>query len=178
MNKKAVNLGIVMGVIGILLFLLMAILEPGMVLSSVLGLASFAVAIILPIIFIRKEREAQGGFIRFGEAFKIGFFGLLIGGLIGVAFQILYTQVIDPEFGARMTANSLEMTNSFMEGNMSDEVRETQLREMETKMEGQYTVAGMLKTFGFVAIFYAVLSLILAAILKRNPEGNAETLDV
>ena len=173
MNKKALNLGILMGVIGILLFLLIAIIEPGMVLSSVLGLAGFAFAIILPIIFIRKEREAQGGFITFGDAFKIGFFGLVIGGLIGTGFQILYTQIIDPEFGARMTAKSLEMTNSFMEGNMSDDLRETQLREMEKTMGEQYTIAGMLKTFGYVAIFYAVLSLILALILKKSPEGAA-----
>jgi len=179
MNKNALNLGITLGVIGILLFLLIVVLEPGMILLSVLGFAGFIVAIILPIIFIRKERAAQSGTITFGEAFKLSFIGLLIGGLIGVVFQILYTQVIDPEFGERMTAQSLEMSNSFMEGNMDDEMREQFLREAEADSLERFTLIGQVKSFGFAAIFYAVISLILAAILKKSPEGasGSETLD-
>lgn len=179
MNKNALNLGITMAVIGILIFLLMVVLEPGMILLSVLGFVGFIVAIIIPIIFIRKEREAQGGAITLGEAFKLSFIGLLIGGAIGIVFQILYIQVIDPEFGERMTAQTLEMSNSFMEGNMDDDMREEILRQAEEDSLNRYTVSGMLKSFGIAAIFYAVVSLILAAILKKSPEGTSgsETLD-
>jgi hypothetical protein len=179
MNKNALNLGITMGVIGILIFLLMVVLEPGMILLSVLGFVGIIVAIVLPIIFIRKERETNGGVISFGEAFKLSFIGLLIGGAIGVIFQILYIQVIDPEFGERMTAKTLEMSNSFMEGNMDDEMREQILRDAEADSLKRYTVPGMLQTFGIAAIFYAVISLILAAVLKKSPEGasSSETLD-
>ena len=177
MNKNALNLGITMGVIGILIFLLMVILEPGMILLSVLGFVGFIIAVVLPIIFIRKERSTNGDVISFGDAFKLSFLGLLIGGAIGMVFQILYTQLIDPEFGERMTAQTLEMTNNFMEGNMDDEMREQLLREAEADSLERYTVIGMLQSFGIAAIFYAVVSLILAAVLKRNPEGGAETLD-
>ncbi|HKK40171.1 MAG TPA: DUF4199 domain-containing protein [Cryomorphaceae bacterium] len=176
MNKNALNLGITMGVIGILIFLLMVVLEPGMILLSALGILGFAVAIILPIIFIRKEREANDGFITLGDAFKLSFVGLLIGGAIGIVFQILYIQLIDPEFGERMTAQTLEMTNNFM-GGMDDDMREQMLREQEADSLERFTILGQLTSFGWSAIFYAVISLILAAILKRTPDGNAETLD-
>jgi len=177
MNKNALNLGITMGVLGILIFLLMVVLEPGMIMLSVFGILGFIIAIVLPIIFIRKERSAQGGFISFGDAFKLSFVGLLIGGLIGTVFQVLYIQLIDPEFAERMTAQSLEMTNQFL-GSMDDETREQMLREQEADTMDRFTVVGQLTSFGFALIFYAVLSLIFAAILKRNPEvSGTDTLD-
>ncbi len=176
MNKNALNLGITMGLLGILLFLLMVVLEPGMMILSVIGIVGFLIAIILPVIFIRKERESNGGFITFGEAFKLSFVGLLIGGAVGMIFQLLYIQVIDPEFPERITAQTIEMTNNFM-GGMDDEMREQILRDAEADSLERYTIVGQIKSFGIALIFYAVISLILSAILKRNPEGGAETLD-
>ncbi len=177
MNKTAINLGLIFGVIGIILFLLIAVLEPGFILLSAIGLVSFAIAIILPIVFIRKERTANGGVISFGDAFKLSFVGLIIGGVIGLAFQALYTSVIDPELGERMTASTLEMTNNFLEGNMSDAQREEILREAEADSLERWTFAGQLKSFGIALVLYAVVSLILAAVLKKTPEQAGETLD-
>jgi carbon starvation protein CstA len=137
------------------------------------------VAIVLPVIFIRKERTTNGGFITFGDAFKLSFIGLIIGGAIGVVFQILYIQVIDPEFAERMTAQTLEMSNNFMSG-LDDEIREQILRDAEADSLARYTIVGQIKSFGIALVIYAVFSLILAAILKKNPEGNfgsEETLD-
>jgi hypothetical protein len=150
----------------------------GMIMMSIFGFVGFIIAIVLPIIFIRKEREANGGAITFGEAFKMSFLGLVIGGAIGTIFQILYVQVIDPEYAERLTAKTLEMSNNFMEGNMDDEMREEILRESESSTMDSFTLVGQLKSFVYGVIFYAVISLILAAILKRQPEGGAaDTLD-
>ncbi|MFT5595645.1 MAG: hypothetical protein ACI8QH_000427 [Flammeovirgaceae bacterium] len=178
MNKNALNLGITMGVLGILIFLLMVVLEPGMIGLSMLGILGFILAIVLPVIFIRKERERNGGFITLGEAFKFSFVGLLIGGAIGIVFQMLYIQVIDPNFGEHMTAQTLEMTNGFM-GSMDDETREQTLRQVEADSLERYTLVGQIKSFGIGVIIYAVISLILAAILKKNPDAGVsnETLD-
>jgi len=178
MNKNALNLGITMGVLGILIFLLMVVLEPGMIVLSMLGILGFILAFVLPVIFIRKERESIGGFITLGEAFKLSFVGLAIGGAIGIVFQMLYIQVIDPEFGERMTAQTLEMTNGFM-GSMDDETREQTLRQVEADSLERYTLVGQIKGFGIGVIIYAVISLILAAILKKNPDASvsSETLD-
>jgi len=177
MNKNTLNLGIVLAVIGILLFLLIAVLEPGTWTLMFFGILGFASAIVVPVIYIRKERKQRGGEISFGDAFKLCFIGLIIGGLIGTAFQMLYTNVIDPEFGERMTAQSLEMTNSFLEGNVSDDQREEMLREAETDSIERWTFVGQLTSFGYAIIMYAVISLILALIMKKNPENTPETLD-
>jgi hypothetical protein len=177
MNKNSLNLGLVAALIGILLFLLIAILEPGMILLSALGIIGFIAIIVLPVIYIRKERKEQGGYITFGDAFKLSLVGLIIGGLIGTAFQMIYTNVIDPEFGERITAKTLEMSNSFMEGNVPDDQREEILRGAEADSLERYTVVGQLKSFGYAIIMYAVISLILALILKKNPEPTRETLD-
>lgn len=177
MNKNALNLGLISAVIGIVLFLIIAVLEPGMIVLGLIGIIGFVAVIVLPVIFIRKERTQNGGHISMGDAFKLSFIGLLIGGLIGTAFQMVYTNLIDPEFGERITAQSLEMSNSFMEGNVPDEQREEILREAEADSLERYTFVGQLKSFGIALVMYAVISLILALILKKNPETTPETLD-
>jgi uncharacterized membrane protein YhaH (DUF805 family) len=167
MNKNALNLGITMGVVGILLFLLMVVLEPGMVMLILFGVLSIVVGIVLPVIFIRKEREENNGFITFEEAFKLSFVGLVIGGVISVAFQMTYIQLIDPDFVERMTMQTLEMANSFM-GGLDDETRERMLREQETEALGRYTATGMVKNLGIAILFYLVISLILGLTLQKK----------
>ncbi|MCH2215799.1 MAG: DUF4199 domain-containing protein, partial [Flavobacteriales bacterium] len=96
----------------------MAVLELGMIAISVIGFVGLIISIVFPVIFVKREREANGGFISFGDAFKFCFVALLIGGLIGTGFQILYANAIEPGYAERMTEQALEMSNSFMEGNM------------------------------------------------------------
>jgi hypothetical protein len=146
--------------------------------TTVFGIAGFVLAIVLPVIYVRKERESRGGIISFGDAFKVAFIGLLIGGAIGIAFQIIYIQAIDPEYPERITAQSLEMSNSFMEGTVDDEMREQILRDAEADTLEKFSVTGMLLSFVYISIFYAVLSLIMAVVLKRNPDAAmGDTLD-
>jgi len=166
-----------MGVLGVVMFLIMAVLEMGMIAMSVIGFIGVVIAIVFPIVFLKREREAQGGTISFGEAFKFCFIGLLIGGAIGTAFQMVYVNFIDPGYAERITAQALEMSNNFMEGNMDDELREQILRESETETLERFSIMGMLMSFVYLSIFYAVLSLIIAAIMKKAPQHSSETLD-
>ena len=177
MNKKAISLGVTLGIIGIVMFLIMAVLELGMIAISVIGFVGLIISIVFPVIFVKREREANGGFISFGDAFKFCFVALLIGGLIGTGFQILYANAIEPGYAERMTEQALEMSNSFMEGNIDDEMREQILREAEADTMDKFTIGGMLMSLGYMSIFYAVLSLIIAAIMKKQPIVSSDTLD-
>jgi hypothetical protein len=179
MNKKAIiNLGVAVALIGIVSFLLQAIISGGFMLQSLIGILTFALFITAVVLVIRNQRNAQGGFISFKEAFAIGFFGLLIGGIVSSIFTLLYVQFIDPEYVDRLVMTTLETTKGFMEGSMGEEQMMEILREQEKGMREGFTFFGLIKSLGIYLIVYAVIAAIVAAIMKKNPESTAtESLD-
>ncbi len=180
-NSQAINLGLTYAVVSIILFLIQVIVAGGMVFSMVMGIVTFALVIALPIIFIRRERAGKGGLISFKEAFTTAFVGLLIGGIISVLFSVIYITYVDASYVDKMVYNALESTKGLMEGSVGDEQMNEIMMEAETDMRAGFTPLGMAKSMGYFAIFYLVVSLILAAFLKKvNPLATAyhtETLD-
>ncbi len=141
------------------------------------GLLSLVLMIVLPIVFVRRERQSRGGYISFGEVFKIAFIGLIIGGLLSTAFSMLYINLIDPEYPEKVLVKSLETQQRFMEGNMAQEQMEEIMRASEESTMAAFTPLGMLKSFFYIALFYVVISLIFAAFLKKNPPSVSTELD-
>jgi hypothetical protein len=173
-NSNIFNLGLATAAIGIVLFLVQAIfIDSGMVLSSIIGLLSILAAIILPIIYIKKQRRENGDSISFKNAFLVGFLGLALSGIIVTAFTYIYAGYINTEYAEQMTYNQMETTQGFL-GSLSDEQQAEILREMESDMMERFTFLGLLKTFSYLLIFYAVLCLILAAIFKRKPAAGSD----
>lgn len=170
MKKEQINLGLVMGAISIILFLLIVIADGGFALLSIIGILGYAMAIILPIIFIRKKRKENEGIISFKEAFLLSFIGLAIGGAIASVFSILYVQFIDPEMGERMAYQVVDGMHGFMEGNVPEKQMKEQLMEAEQDTIERFSLMGQIKGYFIGLIVYAVLSAILAAILKKKPE--------
>jgi hypothetical protein len=168
MKPNSLNLAISVAIASILIFLLGAVLNLGMMAQFITGALALVVVVALPIIFIRKERLQLGGFITFGDAFRISFFGLLIGGAVSVLFTMLYIQFIDPEYAENTTLKAMEMTKNFMDGNVPEEQIEETLRKMETDMGEGFTPLGMAKSFLWYVLFYVVLSSVLAAFLKKD----------
>ena len=171
MNKPyIINLALTMSVISIVLFLLMAILGGGMFLSMGIGLAAIVLLIVVPIIFLRKQRAAANGFLSFKDAFITVFVGLTIAGIINVAFTMLYVNVIDTTYVDNMINQQLETTMKFMEGNVPEDKMVETLTEIETKTRYGFTTLGILRNLGIYIAVYALLALILAAIFKKQPE--------
>jgi len=170
MKKEQINLGLAMGAISIILFLLIIIADGGFALLSVIGLLGYVLAIVLPIIFIIRKRKSNGGVISFKEAFLLSFIGLAIGAAIATVFSILYVQLVDPEMGERMAYQIVEGMHGFMDGNVPEEQMKESLMEAEQDTIERFSVMGQIKGYFIGLIVYAVISAILAAILKKNAE--------
>lgn len=181
MNKSyATNLGLVLGGVSIVLFLIMAIIQGGMMFSLVMGIISLIFIIALPIYFIRRQRAASGGFISFKDAFLTAFIGLIISGVIYLIFSFVYANYIDPSYIDNLVNQQVAGSMKFMKGNMPEDQMVTALTKMENDIRHGFTLSGMLRTFGIMLIAYAILSLILAAILKKktdNPFGSEVVID-
>ena len=181
-NSYAVNLGLSLGGIGIVVFLLMAILQGSIWVSVVLGLISLGFTIYLPIRFTKNQRRDQGGVISFKEVFTTAMIGLVLSALITFAFSFVYVNYIDTGYVDRQVETSVKGTMKWLEGNMADEQMEEILRETEEKTREGFTPMGMVKSFGIYIVIYAIFSLILAAVIKNEPEtmvssGDEELID-
>jgi len=170
MKKEQINLGLLMGAISIILFLLIIIADGGFALLSIVGLLGYAVAIVLPIIFISRKRKANGGVITFKEAFLLSFIGLAIGAAIATVFSILYVQLVDPGMGERMAYQIVEGMHGFMDGNVPEEQMKESLMEAEQDTIERFSVMGQIKGYFIGLIVYVVISAIIAAIMKKKPE--------
>lgn len=179
MNKTyATNIGLTLGVLSIVFFLIMAILSGGMVFSVAMGILSIAVTVGVPIYFIRKQRAANNGIISFKDAFLTAFVGLAIGGIIYLVFSYIYANFIDVSYIDSIVKQQIEGAMKFMKGNMPEDQMVEQLTKMENRTRSGFTLPGMVKSLGIILAVYAVLSLILAAFLKKKPENPFETMDV
>jgi hypothetical protein len=100
-------------------------------------------------------------------------FGLLII-VIKTIFNILLYQVIDPELPGRLATAAIEQTEQMMTnmGAPADRIDE-QLQSIEGRMHDQFSLMGQIKGFGIALIIYAVLSLILGAILKKSEKVDS-----
>lgn len=172
-SKNAILLGIYFAVVLIVIFLVQAIFDGGMVLALIMGTVSLAATIALPVIFVRKERLERGGSISFGGAFKTAFLGMLIGGAVSTAFNYLYVELIDPAYPERTVENTIKSQQRFMEGNVSRDQMEETMRVTEDSIRKGFTFKGMVSSFLYYALFFLVLSLIFAAFLKKDPPRPA-----
>lgn len=175
-NKNTINFGLLLGGILVVGFLLNVVIEPGWIGMMGIMLVTYVIGIILLVRFVKSERRLNNGVISFKEAFIKSFASLVIASLLSTGIGFLYITLIDPGYPERLTLQTMESTASFMEGNVPDEQVAETLKEIETDMTEGFTLAGQLKTFAKGLIFYAVLALIIAAVLKRKLEPTDETI--
>lgn len=137
---------------------------------------SFAMSIILPIIFlgraIKQEREENEGVITFGEAFAVSFPVFAIGFAIFSLFNILHLN-LDPDFKALGELVSLESAQAMIEkvSGFIETDEEAMARAMEELENDPPKITNGLMFFGFIInlIFPgAILALIQSAIMKKS----------
>lgn len=126
---------------------------------------SIAIYVGIMVIAIRSYRDQENnGYISFGKAFGIGLGVAVIAGIMSGAFTYLYVTMIDPSYFDTV----IEETASLYERlGMSEE----QIEQAMAQVRKNFTPAGMLRqaVFGNV-IMGAIVSAIVAAIMKRTPE--------
>lgn len=160
------------GLIGGLIFIVYSLIAnlTGLSIPNSLGKVFFGLALVLAISIafvvyvIRHHREKDlGGYISFKRAFLLSFVTMLIASIISGVFSMIYVAFIDPSFLDAVIDGTEEMMTNL---GAPAETIETQMAEMREKM----TVVGMLKQGLMNGIIGgAVISLIVAAIMKKKP---------
>ena len=169
MKQKIITAGLYIAAISIISQLVSGILQPEGLLSATINIISFVITVWIVIHFIKLHKKERNGFISFGNSFKLSFLSLALGVFIGMIFFFIYNNFIDSGIIDKTVNESLESTYQGIQ-NMPEEDQRATLEWTEKITRFIFSFPGTLALFALISIFYAILSLILAAIMKQNPE--------
>lgn len=169
--KPSIRNGLILGTLGIIVFLLVWSFAPEMFASFSWGITQMVLIMIaLPIVFmIIGTRDTKEKFERFnyGQAFYAAFLVGLLAVFLNVGFNLVFHSAIDPGFNERLQEKVSEQVLERLENaNMDDAAIEKQMAKMEQRFEGQKGVLGQLKGGLYLLLWYTVLALIIAAVYK------------
>ncbi len=169
----ALRWGLIGGLVSIVYFMLGNTLgfgrpSGGIAMIALNFVLSIGISVFIAILAIKAHREKDlGGYITFGRAFMTGFVALLISGIVGILFSWIYMNYIEPDYAANIMRESMEM----MEG-LGMEMDDAQMEEAMARSGNPGSIASM--AFGLLgsAFFSAIISLIVAAVMKKDAPAN------
>jgi flagellar motor component MotA len=134
---------------------------------------SFVIPILFAVLAGLKQKKQNEGWLEFGAALKTVFTVFVIGTLISTIFNFILLNYIDEPFRQALTQETAEKTQQFLQklGVSQDQIDKT----VDDMMKGNsYTISKQAVGVAFICIFWFIISLIIAAIIKKKkPEFPA-----
>jgi len=170
---EALKAGLIIGAVGIALFVLyyvagiqpVGILKPIMLL--ILGLA---INVVILVVLLKKYRTSQEGIISFLNAFLFGLIALVTAGIISTAFNYFFINYFDPEYMKNVLQAQRDWMENYLSGRASDDQITDALDKIDAQAENIGSIGQSLKGLLSSVIFGGIVALIVAAIMKKNPD--------
>lgn len=167
-SKHAINFGILLGVLSVAYAVILYVLN----MQFAIGLFGLLIQILIIIatlmIAMSLYKKENHGWMSLSEALKLGMGVALIGGIIIAIFQIVLTEVIDPEYKNK---NFDFQYQKMVEANpnMTQEELDMSVNIMK-KFSSPYIVFPV--TIIMILFFGFIISMILGLIMKKQPPQN------
>lgn len=167
--QSSIRAGVILGLISTTITYLIYFIDFTLLASGWVGFGSFALMLGVVIYFGIEYRKELGGYMTFGKAFKFSFIALVTSAFISSMASLLLFNVIDPNLPVTLGDVQLENTLAIMDRfGAGDAMTSDQIDEMRTGFYDNYSIAGIVKTFGFLIMGSAFFALILGAIIKKR----------
>jgi len=180
LNKAASTNGVIIGILSTVIGVVTYYVFPSLLGSMSFGIATLVVSLLIYIFFTLDLRKKIGGFWTFKEALKGIFLMSFIAGIIYSLANVVFYKFIEP--------GAFEKIAGFMESGMSqtfenmgmeqEKIDEAVAKQIEG-IKAQYdpTFAQFFKNLGIAVIIQFVMSLIFAAIFKKETPVFASTTE-
>ncbi|MCL6261696.1 DUF4199 domain-containing protein [Aquiflexum sp. TKW24L] len=170
--KAGLNSGLILGIVSVVISYIIYFIDPTLLVAWYVGIGLLVLFIGLIIYFGTQYRNSIGGFMSFGTAFNFSFATLVVSAAISIAGNLLLYNVVDPALPGVLIESQMETQMAMLERfGAADAMTSEQIDEIRTGLEGGYTVVGQMKGFGIILIVYAIVALILGAILKKRDKS-------
>ena len=101
-GKFSLNYGLILGGLGVIFALMLFMSDAHTSQSPVNSIISIVMSIAIIFWGILNFRKANDGFLTIGQALKLGAGIALIAGIVSVLYTILLSNVLDPDFPAKI----------------------------------------------------------------------------
>lgn len=166
--KPYLKFGLISAVSGIIWTLIMYLTELDKSdYSKPLGWLMILFYLAFVVLAVKETRDTNNGYISFGEAFKTGFFTMMIGAVIGTIYFYIHVSFVDTNFIDHIFEQS--RAEMMKQPNMTEEQIEQAL-----KFTAMFMTPGVMAFFGLLMNLIGGLigSLIVAAIMKKDPPAG------
>ncbi|MBT3303127.1 MAG: DUF4199 domain-containing protein [Bacteroidetes bacterium] len=136
--------------------------------SSVANILIFVLIIFLVIVAVKEFRKQLEGIITFTEAFTTAISAFIIVALLSSVFNILLYTVIDSEYPEKVKITAIERMEKQLDKSPMEDTKKDEMIEMLDSKDFTYTGPKAVKSFGFTILFYSIISLIIAAAIKKD----------
>ncbi len=171
LNKAASSNGLVIGILSTVIGVVTYYVFPSLLGSMSFGIATLIISLLIYIFFTLDLRKKIGGFWNFREALKGIFLMAFVAGLFYSIANFVFYKFVEPEAfdkiaGFMESGMSQTFENMGMEQEKIDEAVAKQIEGIKSQYDP--TPAQFFKNLGIAVIIQFVMSLIFAAIFKKE----------
>jgi len=180
LNKTARSNGLIIGIISTVIGIVIYYVSPASMASISLGIGLGLFSLVLYIFFTIDLKKKIGGYWSFREALKGIFLMAFIAGIVNIAINFVFYKFIEPTAYDKVSgyvADGLTQTYEKM-GMDQDKIDQFVAMGLE-KLKSQLKPGLMdeIKNLGAAILVQFVMSLIFAAIFKKDPPVFVQTTE-
>ncbi|SFZ92521.1 Protein of unknown function [Flaviramulus basaltis] len=167
LKSIAVNYGLYLGVLLALITVLAYAVNIELLTNMWVGILIIIIIIVFGIISVAKIKQVKNGFASFKEAFTSYFITVIIGLLISTLVSFLLFNFIDTDAAEVLKEKTIEKTVEMLEGfNTPSDVIAQTVEQIES--QNQYSIGNIFKGLAGYLVFFSIIGLIVAAVMKKN----------
>jgi len=164
-KKIALNYGVLLALLSIVLQVISYVLDAHIDRPWWLSVVQLLISVAVIVYGIKLFKTGNAGYLTLGQAIKTGVAISLIAGIIGVIFNYIFMNFIDPDFIAKTMEFSREqmiVSNPDMTQEQIDNAMDISAKFMSPLIMSAFAIIATL-FFGFI------ISLVAGVIMRRNP---------
>ena len=173
MNKHFVKYGLIAAGIAIIVVLILYVIDPKIMVMAMSYLTGIT-ALTCCVLAAKSLKKEQGGVISFKDAFSESWKTYLIYAVIAAIFTFILHTFIDPNLKDVIKEIAIEGIEK-AKGFMGEEAAEKMMEEIE--VQDLASPLAILKDLGIWLLIYAVYSLIIGAVLKKEKPVDWDSKD-
>ncbi len=166
-KANASKYGLILAGISVGFALLAYLIDITLMVNMGLGISMWVLGLVVLVAAVIASKKGMGGFISFKDAFSTFIIGYIISALIGTTFLIVLFNVVDTGAADQLQEITIEKTIDMMEQfNVPEDQMLKQIEELEAT--SQFDIVNQVKGFFMAVVGYALIGLIVAAIVKKE----------
>jgi hypothetical protein len=163
-GKQSLNFGLLLGAVGVAFNFMLYTVDAHTTQSPVIQVVNIVISVAIIFWGILGFKKANGGYLKIGEALKLGTGMSLIAGILQIGYTLLLVNVLDKGFVRKVI--EMRMAEAVQQGNMTPEQIEQGI-EMGVK----FFWFGYPVMLIVSVVFGLIIGLVGGLIFKKNPEA-------